>query len=641
MEADELWRPSAERAEATPLARFTERHLPGASYAGLHAWSVAEPGRFWEAAWEHCGIVGERGGVAYEPGDGIRSARFFPQARLNYAENLLQGPGDREALVFQGEDGQLERWTMDKLRSAVARLARALRERGVGRGDVVAGVVPNCPEAIAAMLATQSIGAVWSSCSPDFGAAALVDRLGQVGPKVVFNCSGYSYNGKAIDVRERVAGVCRTLDGLAACVVFPFVVGETGMDAGCEVVDWGSFVAGPEPGEVGYERVGFRDPGFVLFSSGTTGRPKCITHCSGGLLLKHLSELSLHCDVGEGDSLQYITTCGWMMWNWQASALALGARLVLADGSAVHPSPSRLPDLAWGLGTTHFGASSKYLQACEKMGVDPLAEHGGDGPRAVFSTGSALLPASFDYVYRCWGEDVHLASISGGTDICACFVGGVPTEPVRRGRIQCAELGCDMAAFDEGGAEVVGEPGELVCRNAIPSMPTGFWGDADGRRYEAAYFAKYPGVWCHGDWVTFHGDGSLTITGRSDATLNPGGVRIGTAEIYRQVERLPEVADAVAVGHDVDGDQRIVLFVVLAAGEELDGALDRRIRDSIREGATPRHVPHTILAVGDVPRTRSGKVAELAVRDVINGRDVANAGALANPGALREFEGRL
>lgn len=613
--------------------------MPGADYPALHRRSVDDPGWFWDAVWDFCGIAGEKGPAAFEAGEGIGSARFFPGGKVSYAENLLRGPPERVCLLAAAEGGGVTEWTLGRLRETVARVARGLRGIGVGRGDVVAGIVANAPEAVAAMLAAQSLGAAWTSCSPDFGAPALRDRLGQAGPKAVFATAGYRYGGKDFDVRPRLAELSREIGGVRACVVHPFAGFGAKADGDWDFVEWDAFAAGEDPGGPEFERTGLGEPGFILYSSGTTGMPKCIVHSAGGMLLKHACELALHCDVREGDSLLYLTTCGWMMWNWQVSALALGATLMLCDGSPVHPDASALPDLAWERGVTHFGASAKYFSACSKAGVAPASRHGREGPRTILSTGSPLLPDGFDYLYREWGKDVHVASISGGTDICACFVGGVPTLPVLRGRIQAAELGCDVAAFGEGGRPVTGEPGELVCRSAIPSMPLGFRNDPDGSRYRAAYFEKNPGVWSHGDWVTVYDDGSMVISGRSDATLNPGGVRIGTAEIYRQVESLDEVLEAVAVGRDAGGDQQVLLFVRLAEGAVLDEALEGRMREAIRTGASPRHVPALIAAVGDIPRTRSGKVAELAVRDAVCGREAANAGALANPEALDAFRG--
>ena len=632
-----LWTPTKKREDAARITDFIARFMPGADYRALHEWSLREPGEFWKAVWDFCEVIGEMGDLAYVKGPDIPGTRFFPDARINYAQNLLRGPADRTALVFSGEDGAKARWSMGDLRRTVARLVVALAEHGVGKGDNVAGIVANTPEAIAAMLATQSLGAVWTSCSPDFGAPALVDRLGQVRPKVVFASSGYSYGARTFDIRPQLAEFSRHLDNAVKYVVHPFVVEDVSVDGMENSCSWESFVSGDEPGEIDFVPVGFREPGFILYSSGTTGMPKCIVHSAGGMLLKHLSELSLHGDVREGDTLQYLTTCGWMMWNWQASALALGATLAFTEGSPMHPAPDAQPDFAWANGVTHFGASAKYFSACEKARVAPIDKHGRPGPRTIFSTGSPLLPASFDYLYRAWGKDLHVASISGGTDICACFVGGVPINPVRRGCIQAAELGCDVAALGEDGRQLVGEPGELVCRNAIPSMPLGFWDDADGSRVRSSYFEKNAGVWSQGDWVTCLTDGSLVISGRSDATLNPGGVRIGTAEIYRQVEGFGEVVEAVAVGQDLGDDQQVLLFVRLAVGIELDAGLVSRIKSAIRAGASPRHVPAMVVAVDDIPRTRSGKIAELAVRDVVHDREVANVGALANPEALDHF----
>ena len=633
-----LWHPSAERVAAANLTAFSQRYCPDANYHQLHAWSIAEPDAFWRAVWEFCAVIGDMGALAYQPGSDLRSARFFPDARINYTANLLRGPAERTVIYGVGEEEGLQSWQLGALRDLVARLARGLRDVGVGPGDRVAGVVSNTPEAIAAMLATLAIGAIWTSCSPDFGPPAIADRFGQVEPKIIFAASGYAYGGKVFDIRPKLVQVASQIPSVRKYIVFSYAGVEASVANLAASVVWEDFIAGSDPGPVRYEMQSFQEPGFILFSSGTTGKPKCITHSAGGVLLKHLSELSLHCDITSGACLQYLTTCGWMMWNWQVSALALGATLVVTEGNPMYPQPAHQANWAWKLGVTHFGASAKYFSACAKAAVEPMQTHGRSGPRTIFSTGSPLLPATFDYLYRTWGSDLHVASISGGTDICACFVGGVPTQPVSRGLIQAAELGCDVVAFDAQGQPIRDVPGELVCRNAIPSMPVGFWGDTDGHRYQSAYFAKYPGVWNHGDWIIHSTEGSFVITGRSDATLNPSGVRIGTAEIYRLVESFPEVEEALAVGQVWEDSERIILFVRLAGTIELTADLTARIKDAIRTGASPRHVPALLFAVTDLPRTRSGKIAELAVRDIVHGRALANLDALANPESLAQFQ---
>lgn len=632
-----LWTPSAQRIDGANLTDFTKRYHPGASYPELHRASIAEPEAFWSAVWEYCAVDGKLTEPICSGGPAIADVRFFPAAELNFAANLLRGASTRIALVSIAEDGQRISWTMQQLRSEVSRVQQALASEGVGMGDRVAGIVPNTPEAIVTMLATLSLGAVWTSCSPDFGAAAIIDRFGQVEPKLVIAANSYDYNGKCFDLREKLVQVAARLPSTQRFVIFNYVK-HTDLPEEMAASKWDEWLAPYLAKEPEFKQMPATAPGFILFSSGTTGKPKCIIHSTGGLLLKHLSELCLHADIKANDRLFFFTTCGWMMWNWLVSGLAVEATLVLFDGNPMYPQPDRLAKLAWQEGVTHFGASAKYFSSCEKFGVDPLTQMGIGPVRTVFSTGSPLMHESFDYLYRCWAADMHLASISGGTDICGCFVGGVPTLPVHRGEIQAPELGCDIASFNALGKAVVNEAGELVCRNAIPSMPLGFWGDHDGQRFHAAYFSKHADVWNHGDWVTLRSDGmAMVIGGRSDATLNPGGVRIGTAEIYRQVERIDSVLEAVAVSQDWEDDQRIVLFVRLDVGTQLTEGLAHQIRQAIRTGATPRHVPALIIAVADIPRTRSGKLAELAIRQVIHGKEIDNANALANPQALELY----
>ncbi|MBF2735656.1 MAG: acetoacetate--CoA ligase [Betaproteobacteria bacterium AqS2] len=634
-EVSELWRPGAQRVGRSRLRAFTDRCGLPEDYASLHRWSIEQPDSFWRAVWEFFELQGELGPHAVLPAAAIRETRFLPEARLSYPANLLRGDPAAPAAISCGEDGVLGTLTRGELAAEVARMAAALRGCGIGPGSRVAGVVANTPEALIAMLATLATGAAWSSCSPDFGVPAIADRLGQVRPQLVVACAGYRYKGRAFDIRPKLAELANLLEPRPRLVVHPYAIAAGDLPAGAEA--WDDFMARGAGAELDCLAVGYEDPGLILFSSGTTGKPKCIVHSAAGLLLKHCSELGLHCDIGPGDRLLYFTTCGWMMWNWQASALALGAAVVLYDGNPFDPDPGRLPRAISEHGVTHFGASAKYFAACEKAGLRPFRGCAAPALRTLLSTGSPLLPGSFDYIYENWGADLHLASISGGTDICGCFVGGVPTEPVRRGRIQAAQLGCDVAAYDAQGKEVAGVPGELVCRNALPSMPLGFLDDADGARLRAAYFEKHPGVWSHGDWAVREDDGSFVITGRSDATLNPGGVRIGTAEIYRVVERLAAVEEALAVGQEADGDERIILFVRLAAGAALDAGLAEEIRRSLREQASARHVPHRIHAVAEFPLTRSGKLAELAVKAVVNGREAASTEGLANPAALARF----
>jgi len=624
-----LWTPSSERIAASNLTAFgtwlAERGGPTfADYDALHQWSIADRGAFWTAIWDFCGVVGERGAGVVEDGNLMPGARFFPDARLNFAENLLQRRDDSPALVAVDEPGHERRLTTRELYDQVSRCAQALRAAGVAKGDRVAAFITNGPEAIIASLATASIGAVWSSCSPDFGARGVLDRFGQIEPTVFFAVPEYHYGGKVHDCRQKLDEIHAALTTVSRTVLVPG--------------GWDAFLAPFTPSEIAFERVPFNHPLYVLYSSGTTGVPKCIVHGHGGTLLQHLKEHRLHTDIKPGDQVFYFTTCGWMMWNWLVTALASSATLVLYDGSPFAPDGNRLFDLADRTGMTLFGTSAKFIDAVQKAGLRPIETHGLSTVRTITSTGSPLVPESFDFVYAGIKRDVHLASISGGTDIVSCFVGGQPNAPVWRGEIQTAALGMAVEVWDAEGDPVSGEPGELVCVSPFPSMPVGFWNDPDGAKYRAAYFERFPGVWCHGDWAEQTTHGGFVIHGRSDATLNPGGVRIGTAEIYRQVEQLPEIIESLAVGQQWKGDERIVLFVRLREGVILDDALRTRIVTQIRANTSPRHVPAKILQVPDLPRTKSGKLVELAVKHMIHGRPVTNREALANPDALDSFK---
>lgn len=643
MNEQPLWRPSGERINHSNMMAFSrfveaEAGLLFADYDALHRWSVTAPAAFWGALWRFAGVVHSQPWeqVVDDPGR-LPGARWFSGARLNFAENLLRRRDDGIALIGRLENGARRTLTHAELYASVARVAAGLRARGVAPGDRVAAFLPNVPEAIVAMLATASIGAIWSSCSPDFGTSGVLDRFGQIQPKVLFACDGYHYNGKALDTRARVAEIAAGLPGLEAVVVVPVLAGDG--PAPAAALAWAQFAgSGPAP-DLSFAQLPFDHPLYILYSSGTTGVPKCIVHSVGGTLLQHLKEHRLHVDVQPDDRLFYFTTCGWMMWNWLASGLASGATLVLYDGSPFHPEPATLIDLIDAEDIAIFGASAKYLAALEKAGVNPRASHRLTHLRTVLSTGSPLSHESFRYVYRAFKDDLCLSSISGGTDIVACFVIGNPCLPVWAGEIQCRSLGMAVEIRDDTGQPVVGEKGELVCTTAFPSCPIGFWNDAGDRKFHAAYFSRWPGIWAHGDYGEITAHGGFVIHGRSDAVLNPGGVRIGTAEIYRQVEQVPEVLDSVCVGQEWDDDVRVVLFVVLRPGIALDEALAQRIRATIRANASPRHVPAKILQVADIPRTRSGKIAELTVRELIHGRPVKNTEALANPEALELYRG--
>ena len=642
-----LWQPSAERIAGTELTRFIEQEVKGrwgcspTDYADLHRWSVENREQFWRSMWAFGEVVGDGpGDVALVDGSRMPGAKWFPGARLNFAENLLRRRDDAPALIFRGEDKVEKTLSFGALYDLVSRLAQGLRAEGVGEGDRVAGYLPNLPESIAAMLAVTSLGAIWSSCSPDFGVNGMVDRFGQIEPKVLFCADGYFYNGKRIDTLARAAEALERLPTVARQVVIPYAGDAADLSMLPDAVSLDDFVAPYEAGDIAFNRVPFDHPLYILFSSGTTGVPKCIVHGTGGTLLQHLKEHKLQSDVRRGDRVFYFTTLGWMMWNWLVSGLAAEATLLLYDGSPFHPAPRTLFDFADAAGMTHFGTSAKYIDAIKNAGLEPAKTHDLSTVRTMMSTGSPLVDESFDYVYEKVKADICLSSISGGTDIISCFVLGNPNGAVWRGEIQAIGLGMDVHVFDDAGRPVIGEKGELVCTSPFPSMPVGFWNDPDGARYHAAYFERFDNVWCHGDYAELTPRGGMKIYGRSDAVLNPGGVRIGTAEIYRQVEQMDEVEEGLAIGQDWDGDVRVVLFVRLAAGVTLDNDLIDRIRKRIRENCSPRHVPARIVAVPDIPRTKSGKITELAVRDVVHGRTVKNVEALANPEALEYFRDR-
>ncbi len=639
-----LWTPSPERAAGSSLEAFKawlrdHRGVYAPDFQSLHRWSVQHSGEFWAAVWDWCGVVGDRGERLVEspderlcpdPGERLRLTRFLPDARLNVARNLLGEPSSETALVFRSEDGEVAELTRADLHDMTGRVQQLLIDAGVGPGDRVAAWMPNRHEAYAVMLAAAGLGAVFSSTSPDFGTTGVLDRFSQISPTVLFACADYPYSGRRHDCTERLAAITAGLPSLRRTVLV-----EPGWLDGYGA----GFGAGPTPAV--FRELPFDHPWYVLYSSGTTGPPKCIVHRAGGLLAKHLVEHRLHCDVRPGDRVFYFTTTGWMMWNWLASTLVCGAAAVLYDGSPAHPGPERLFDLIDDTGITLFGTSAKFIDACRNAGIRPLASHDLSSLRTITSTGSTLVAEGFDWVYDNVKADVHLASISGGTDLCGCLVAGDPTSPVRRGEIQRPGLGMDSDVVDDAGEALPsGVEGELVCRSPFPSMPLRFWDDPGDARYRAAYFERIAGVWHHGDFASRTPSGGFVISGRSDATLNPGGVRIGTAEIYRRVDTMPEVDESIAVGQPYGADTRIVLFVKMAAGQELTDELRDVIRSRIRAELSPRHVPAVIAAVADIPRTRSGKMTETAVRDVISGRPVRNTSAMANPEALEYFRDR-
>ena len=650
-----MWQPDQQAIASANITSFSQfvagRHgVAIVDYHDLQRWSLQHPPDFWQALWDFTEVVGERGdGPLLVDGDKMPGARWFPDARLNYAENLLRWVDEtpeRTAVLFANESGLRSSYSFAELRQQSEQMSLVLQSMGVVAGDRVAGYLPNLPETLIAMLAASRLGAIWSSCSPDFGVNAVCDRFGQIQPKVMVAAAASLYNDKTHDCSSNIVEISQRIDSIEHIIVVPYVASDESVQAALSAphtVLWDDCMDQAaqrlEAGEAApdYQRLAFDHPLYILFSSGTTGVPKCITHGAGGTLLQHLKEHQLHTDLGPGDNLFYFTTCGWMMWNWLVSALASGSAITLYDGSPFRPGPEALFDLVDELNISVLGTSAKSIAGWESAGLKPRASHKLDSLKAILSTGSPLLPASFDYVYRDIKTDVCLSSISGGTDIVSCFALGCPTLPVYRGELQCIGLGMQVEIRNDAGEAVVNETGELTCSAPFPCMPVGFWGDEDGSRYQQAYFDKFPGIWSHGDFARITEHGGVIIYGRSDATLNPGGVRIGTAEIYRQVETMPQIAEALCIGQQWQDDERIVLFVVMADGEQLNGELKNLIRRTVRANTSPRHVPAVILAVDDLPRTISGKLSEIAVRDVVHGRAVKNTDALANPQALELF----
>ena len=645
-----LWTPGKDAVAGSNLTAFLGEVRQSWNPAGvfqtddLYRWSIDRPEEFWASVWRFCGVAAEGDpATVVRDFDRMPGARWFPDTRLNFAENLLRFCDDREALVFWNEQGRQFALTYRELYQQVARFAVGLRAAGVGRGDRVVAYMPNRPETVVAMLAASSLGALWSSCSPDFGISGVRDRFGQIEPKVLLAADGYFYNGKTFDALERIRTLQRDLPSIERTVVVPYTVAAPSLEGLRGAQLYSEFLAASGDEGLAFERLPFDYPLYILYSSGTTGPPKCIVHGAGGTLLQHLKELVLHTDLKRDDRIFYFTTCGWMMWNWLVSSLAVGATVVLYDGSPFYPGPERLFDIAEQERITVFGTSAKYLAAAEKAGLAPAETHDLGALRTILSTGSPLAAEGFDYVYEKVKSDGQLASISGGTDLISCFALGNPTAPVYRGELQTRGLGMKVEVFDDDGRSLpAGEKGELVCTAPFPSMPLGFWpldsaNDAGDRKYHAAYFERFPGVWHHGDYCELTDHGGMKIWGRSDAVLNPGGVRIGTAEIYRAVEKLPEVLEALAVGQDWDNDVRVVLFVRLRAESKLGEDLAARIREQVRRDRTPRHVPAKVIEAPDLPRTLNGKLAELAVRQTIHGREVKNRDALANPEALDFF----
>jgi acetoacetyl-CoA synthetase len=640
-----LWRPIAQAVANANMTKFRTQvardWLVGLKDTEeLWQWSVQEIEKFWVSVWRYCDVIGQMGRPAIKDPDRMPGAQFFPEARLNFAENMLRFSrgNPRDAIVFWGEDKVKRRLAHAELWDDVARLAQYFRWLGLKPGDRVAGFMPNMPESVIGALAAASLGCIWSSCSPDFGVQGVLDRFGQIEPKVLLTADGYWYNGKPQPSLGRITEVLGKLPSVQQVLVVPYLSENPDISTLPRAKLFREALDEQTGGEIGFEPVPFNHPLYIMYSSGTTGVPKCIVHGQGGTLLQHLKEHRLHSDVKPGDRIFYFTTCGWMMWNWLISGLGSGATLLLYDGSPFAPNGNILFDYAQAEKCTLFGTSAKYIDACHKAGIEPRRSHDLSSVRVIASTGSPLAPESFDYIYEKVKKDACLSSISGGTDIISCFMLGNPTGPVWRGEIQMRGLGLKVEVWNDEGKPVQGEKGELVCAAPFPSMPVGFWNDPDGRRYRAAYFERYPNVWHHGDYVELTEHGGIVVYGRSDAVLNPGGVRIGTAEIYRQVEQLPEILESIVIGQDWQHDVRVVLFVRLREGATLDDALKDKIKAKIRANTTPRHVPAKIVAVADIPRTKSGKITELAVRDTVHGKPVKNQEALANPEALALFK---
>ena len=636
-----LWEPKENNIKKTNMLALYEKvffkqnsNNKDFDYNTLHKWSIDNTEEFWNQVWDDANIIGIKGSQTVNNYDDLIKSKFYPEGQINFAENLLVGEDNREAIVFYDESKVRQSLTLKELKEKVIILAKWLTNNNVNPGDRVAVIATNSPETIISMLATSAIGAIFTSCSPDFGEEGIIDRFGQCTPKILITTNGYIYGGKKYDISAKVKNISERIPSIKKIINIKYI-NNINIDYDH---DWSEILSEKNENEFEFKKFPFNDPLYILYSSGTTGKPKCIIHSAGGTLIQHIKEHRYHCDMHENDRIMYFTTCGWMMWNWMVTALASKVTLVLYEGSPIFPNPLILFEIAEKEKLSFFGASAKYIDSLNKLKIQPNEKNNFEKLRVFASTGSPLSPQSYDWVYSNVKKDLQLSSISGGTDIVACFVQGNPCLPVKRGEIQCSSLGMDVQSWDDSGLRILNLPGELVCINSFPSIPLGFWNDKDNKKFKEAYFEKYKNVWHHGDFVIETKDNSFIIEGRSDSTLNPGGIRIGTAEIYRQVESLEEVKEALAVGQDWKNDQRIILFLILREKIKLNNELKDKIKNCIRDGASPRHVPAKIFMVNDFPRTRSGKISELAVRNIIHNKKLKNIEALMNPEVLELFK---
>jgi acetoacetyl-CoA synthetase len=638
-----IWSPSDKRIESSQMYNFMKNtnqkyNINLSSFTELHAWSIENKNQFWELVWDFFDVIGSKGTAPYiDPLNKMPGSKFFPTGKVNYAENMLSGNNSGVAIVFKSENKLRKEVSWKELKDQVAALANFLKKEGVVKGDRVVAYMPNMPETVMMMLATSSIGAIFSSASPDFGVDGVLDRFGQIEPKIILTTDGYWYNGKAVNITEKVLDIVEALPSLQKIVVTPLLGIETQYSSK-KFLQFASVLEEYSSKEIFFEPLSLDDPLYIMFSSGTTGKPKCIVHSNGGILLKHLVEMGLHSNAKKNNKVFYFTTCGWMMWNWLVSGLLLKSTIYLYDGSPFYPTPEVLWDYINSEKINFMGVSAKYIDALRKENIIIIDKYKLTDLEIIGSTGSPLVHESFDYIYTNIKKDVSVASLSGGTDIVGCFIGGNPMSVVRRGEIQGPILGMDVHVYNDNGLSVKNEKGELVCTQSFPTMPLYFWNDKKNEKYHDAYFSKYTNVWCHGDYIVKTENNGFIIFGRSDATLNPGGVRIGTAEIYRQVEQIEEVVEGLVIGQIWQGDTRVVLFVRLSQGVDLTEDLINKIKIKIKIGASPRHVPAKIIVVNDIPRTKSGKIAELAVRDLIHNKKINNETALANPECLDEYQ---